>query len=77
MENVLSLLLSLSDRLIGFVPGWLLRRFHPLPKLAHRVVIHSVGTGLTSTPRQGSPFSSLASSLWYATLYRSLSRCRV
>lgn len=61
MENLLSLLVSLGDRLVGAAPGWLLRRFHPAPTLSKRVVIYTVGTGPHIYTKAGKPlrFTSL------------------
>lgn len=37
------------------MPGWLLRRFHPIPKVANRVVIYAVGTGPHIYTKAGRP----------------------
>jgi len=55
MENLLSLLVSLGDRVVGLLPGWVLRRSFPIPKLAKRVAIFAVGTGPYIYTKAGKP----------------------
>ncbi len=57
MEHLLSLLFALGDRLIGALPGWALRRFYPVPKLAQRVSILAEGVGPHLYVRSGKPLT--------------------